>query len=628
MTRISRKIISWILGAFTVVALAFGVVFTMPEVKTAKAADTAVTISAAYLEGANLEKDGYFQIRLDTQGKTWTNSQNNKTVSELSKSFSSVVDYTVINGRTLTELQNACTSELPIIVTLQPAGSFSFMRIWVPLDFMSKDQIRSIGILDGWAFNDGLANYTCSETTYLRTGDSMVLASNYSATTKLTSADITISDATLSHRVHSERGADSYIVDITLGGKTCGEYDAMYDGYKYVRNAIYINGKSIDEWNAEMIAKDARFNDPSTYTYFPQNSTDSGHQAVFAKPIGLWGTSTGFRLSIFQELVADLETVEVTVGSGCWKDAGFMVTERVSKTVLTQNVVDITNMLTFLDNSANNPASWGATKLYFIHTNNNACWTKAPKGGCLNEYDPSNVGGGQIQMKYVTFNGNTLWDINKNDNETHGSTQENIVNGGIYAPILVTMSTELGSSLKLTVPTAFTNGKAGHEEIVIKQGFNVKEGNTSYYVSRDVVFTNNGTTAWSKEVQAIEVETEVTGIVTKANRTDGGNNENFVIFQLSNNDYAGCSTTAITDISSLYGYIDIDGVVVESRPNEPYFNVWNMQNSIAFRAPGLTAAQLQEVEYITIKAGAKFPSYATQNGAPLTYFVTSSCVTK
>jgi Na+/melibiose symporter-like transporter len=35
------------------------------------------------------------------------------------------------------------------------------------------------------------------------------------------------------------------------------------------------------------------------------------------------------------------------------------------------------------------------------------------------------------------------------------------------------MSSELGSSLKLTVPTNYTNGKSGHEEIIIKKGFSV-----------------------------------------------------------------------------------------------------------------------------------------------------------
>ena len=627
MSKNLRKITTWLLGALTCIALVLGIVVSRPQVKTAKAADAAVSFNAAYVEGHDVEKDGYLQLRMDTNGETWTNSQNNKTLSDVP---STVKDYTTINGRTLTELQNACTSELPIIVTLQAAGSFSFIRVWIPSEFMQKTDVRSMGVLDGWAFNDGNANYTSVKTTFLNNG-SMVLESNYTSTAKLTASNVTISDAQLVHRMHpnsefATRSADSYMVDINIG-KSIGEYDAMYDAYKKVRSAIYINGKSIDEWNAQMIAEDARFNEPSTYTYFPQNSTDPSHKQWFVKPIGLWGTSTGFRLSIFQELVAELETVEVTVGSGCLKDGEYMVSERISKTVLTQNVVDLTNKLTFLDNSKHNPESWGPTKLYFIHTNNESAWTKAPMGGCLNEADPSAVGGGQIQMKYVTFNGSTLWDINKNDNGSYSCTQDNIKNGGVYAPILVTMSTELGASLKLTVPTNFTNGKAGHEEIVIKKGFNVKEGNTSYVVTSDITYTNNGTTAWAKEVKANEIETEVTSIKTYANRTDGGANENFIIFELSKSDYAGLNTTAITDISSLFGYIDIGGNVLNAKPSEPFFNVWGTPNSVAFRAPGLDAAGLQQVKYITIKAGAKFPAYTTQNGGKATYFVTTEDVT-
>lgn len=626
MTRISKKIITWLLGALAFVALSFGIVFTMPQTKVAKAADTAVTFSAAALGDAKHDSYGT-SIRFDTSGLQWESYHNWVAAAD----WASIADYTTVNGRTVTEINNATTHSQKITFMMQPAGSFSFLRLYIPAEIMPLGEVKAMGILDGWSFNNGTNNYTSSAVSFIRSGDAMVPASSYSAETKLTASDISISEAKLVHRLYdnseyASRSADSYIVDINIGAsKSYPEYDTMYDGYKTIRNSIYINGKSIDEWNSQKIAEDARFNEPSTYTYFPQNSTDPSHKDWFAKPVGFWGTSTGFRLTIFQELVADCETVTVTVGQGCTKAGNFMVAESKSVTVLTQKVVDITNMLTFLDNSVHNPSYWGETKLYFVHTNNNACWTKTPKGGCLNEYDPSNAGGGQIQMKYVTFNGSTLWDINKNDNGSYGSGQENIASGSIYAPILVTMSSELGSALKLTVPTAFTNGAAGHEEVVIKKGFNVKEGDTSYYVTNDVVFTNNNTTAWKKEVKGVEIATEVTGIVTKANRTDGGTNENFVIFQISNNDYAGLNTTPITDISSLYGYIDIGGTVIESCNGEKFFNVWGVNNSIAFRFSD--AATLQNIPYITIKAGAKFPSYNAQNGGKLTYFVTQEDIT-
>ena len=635
MTKTIKKTMQWFLIAIFALSFVLGASLLL-QPKTAKAADMTVTFNAAYLEGTGESEDqgekvGYLQVRMDTEGQTWTNSYNNKSVSELP---GNVADTVTINGRTLRELDSACNSASSVIVTMQPAGSFSFIRVWIPNDFMTLSDVRSLGVLDGFEFVDGTTTIKGTAVTYLRTGDTLVTESAYTATTKLTSSVVTVSDAQLVHRKAIEdsvnyggRAADSYVVQINWD-RSFGEYDILQqvDKYAYLRRAVYVNGKSIDEWNAQAIASDAKFASPSTYTYFPQNSTDEGHPEYFAKPVGLWGYSDGLILTIYQELVSDCEEIVVTVGSGCWLDGSFMVSERISKTVWTQSVVNVTNKLTFLDNSHNNPAEWGETKMYMINTNNESCWTKAPVGGCLNECDPFNAGGGQVQMKYIYFNGSTLWDINATDNGSYNSTQGNIASGGVYAPILVTMSSELGSSLKLTVPTAYTNGKSGHEEIIIKKGFSVYENGVSYYVSNDIIFTNTGS-GWTKTVKGNEIATEVVGVMTKANRTDGGSNENFVIFQLSNNDYAGCYTTAITDISGLYGYIDINGTMLNSQPNEPFFNVWGTPNSVAFRAPGLSATDLQNVQYITIKAGAKFPSYNSQNGGSLTYYVTSQDVT-
>ena len=621
MTRISKKILTLILSAIAFLSLMFGFIITIPQMKTAKA--ESVTFNAAALGDAQHEVYGT-SIRFDTAGQTWASYHN----WENAANWASIADYTTVNGRTVTEINNATTHTQKITLMMQPAGSFSFLRLYIPAEIMPLSDVKSMGIMDGWSFNDGTATYTTSAVTFLRSGDAMVLKDNYSTESKLTASNISISDAKLENPSNSAWGTDSYTVKIDIGQKIAGEFETMYGGYKSIRNAIYINGKSIEEWNTQKIAEDPKFKDPSSYAFFPQNSTDPSHLDPFVKPVGLWATETGFRLTIYQELLADCKTVTVTVGAGCTQAGKFMVAESVSKTVLTQSVVNVTEKLTFLDNSHNSPEAWGPTNMYYIHMNNEALWTKAPLGGCLNEYDPIGAGGGQIQMKYIYFNGTSVYDINKNDNGSYNSTQDNIKNGSIYAPILVTMSAEpgVGSSLKLTVPTNFTNSKAGHEEIIIKKGFSVVENGVSYYVSNDIVFTNNGTTAWTKEVKAIEKATEVTGIITKANRTDGGNNENFVIFQLSNNDYAGCKTTAITDISSLFGYIDINGNTLNAAPGEPYFNVWGIENSVAFRFAD--AAILQNVAYITIKAGAKFPSYNTQyNDQPLTYYVTREDVT-
>ena len=630
MTKISKKITAWLLGVVAFVALAFGIVLARPQTQTASAA-TSVTFNATALSDATHATYGT-SIRFDTAGQTWASYHNWVNAED----WKSIADYTTINGRTVTEINNATTSEQKITLMMQPAGSFSFLRLYLPADVMSVDDVKSMGILDGWSFNNGADTFTSSAVSFFRLGDTMVAESNYApAESKLTTSNISIGDAVLTNHQNAnwsaERatwGADSYYVDIDLGRNVVGNYDAMYDGSLYVRKAIYINGKSIEEWNAQKIAEDARFADPASYSMFPRNSTDPSHPKWFAKPVSLWGTDTGYRLAIYQELVADCETVTVTVGEGCYMAGKFMVTDTVSKTVLTQRVVDVTEKLTFLNNSHNSPEAWGPTSMYYIHTNNETFWTTQPKGGCLNECDPAAQGGGQIQLKYVYFNGTSVWEINKNDDGTYGSTQGNIVNGGMYAPIFAGMSSELGSSLKLIIPNNYTNGKAGHEEIIIKKGFNVAENGVSYYVSQDIVFTKDAQgTTWSKEIKANEIETEVTGIITKANRSDGGTNENFVIFQLSNNDYKGLNTAAIVDISSLYGYIDIDGNVLNAKPGEPFFNVWGIQDSVAFRAPGLDAAGLQQVKYITIKAGAKFPAYTTQNGGKNTYYVTTEDVT-
>ena len=619
MARISKKVLSYILGVVACLAMVFGVLTARPQTKTASA-ETAVTFNAAHLGDEKHDTYGT-SIRFDTVGQTWSTNHNWITAED----WTSISDYTTVNGRTVTEINKATTSAQKVTLMLQPAGSFSFLRLYIPAEVMSISDVKSMGILDGWSFNNGVETFTSSAVTFFRSGDSMRLENAYTETTKLTAANISISNATLTNYTNPGCTVDSYYVDIDLGMQVTGEFDAMYNAGKFARQAIYINGKSIEEWNTQKLAENSKFSDPASYTKFPQNSTDPSHLSTFVKPVGLWCTSTGFRVSIYQELVADAETVTVTVGEGCYYAGKFMVTDTVSKTVLTQSVVDITEKLVFRDNSMHNPERWGETKQYYIHTNNEACWTKSPLGGCLNECDAAGRGG-QIQMKYIYFNGSSLYDINNTDDATYGSTHDNIQNGSIYAPIFVAMSSELGSSLKVTIPTNFTNGKAGHEEIIIKKGFNIAENGVSYYVSKDIIYTNNNGT-WTKEVKANEIDTEVTGIITYANRTDGGTNENFVLFQLSNNDYAGLNTTAIADISGIYGYINIDGNVVSAKPNEPFFNVWGIPNTVAFRAPGLNASQLQQVRYITIKAGAKFPAYTTQNGGERTYYVTQEDVT-
>ena len=135
------------------------------------------------------------------------------------------------------------------------------------------------------------------------------------------------------------------------------------------------------------------------------------------------------------------------------------------------------------------------TETYLIRTTGNY-WTKAPKGGCLNEHDVDGLSpvGGQIQMKYIYFNGKSLYDINREDDGSYGSAQGNIAGGGLYAPILVTMGSDNGqySYIQIHVPTGYpTQGQTAevnHQSFEIKAGFFVTENGVTYKVTKDLKF--------------------------------------------------------------------------------------------------------------------------------------------
>lgn len=621
MRKIKKTLLTCLIAIFAfTLCLGTGL---LVKTNTAKADAVSVTfVSAGFDGGADIHETYGNPIRINTTELAWATSHNWVSASD----WASISDYVTINGRTITEINNATTSSQKITLMMQGAGTFSFLRCYVPSDVMAIADVKSVGILEGWSFTDdqnGNVVYTASAVSFFRTGDTLLTKSDYDAQvtskTKVLASDITISDATLT------KPDDSYVVNVDMGVDMSGiSYEVMGDGCINIRNAIYINGKSINEWNNQLIAEDSRFSDTATYCKFPQNSTTEGHEK-FHRPVAIYGTSTGFTIRIFQELVADCETVTVTVGEGCYYSS-FMVLENASKIVLDQNVVDITDKLTFLDNSHNNPADWGPTKLYFINTDNETCWTGAPWGGCLNESDTSGANGGQVQMKYIYFNGTSLWEINKTDDGSYSSTQGNIASGGVYAPILVTMSSELGSSLKLHVPDAYTNGKSGHEEIIIKKGFNVVEGGTSYVVTSDVIFTNTGS-GWVKEIKNEEVATEITAV-----NVSGSDGDNFTFLTLSVHDYPDSADNyGETDVvvtvkdfindANFYSKILIDDSPLASR-SQALINVWGNKGVFAFRTnTGLAATK------ITILAGCKFPSYAMLADGTRKCFVTTEDVT-
>ena len=123
MKTLTRKKLTLILSLMTVVALSLGIVASMPK-HMAKAESLPTTGWTLAREG-----DGMFRIQ---NGNTYWNTYTNSVTTE------SMLDYTEINGKTLTEIN----AEKPgsVTVTLQPAGGSigSFYRININTEIAIK----------------------------------------------------------------------------------------------------------------------------------------------------------------------------------------------------------------------------------------------------------------------------------------------------------------------------------------------------------------------------------------------------------------------------------------------------------------------------------------------------------
>ena len=147
MTRISRKLLSYILGMIACVAVLFGVLFAAPEMRTAKAESLSTS-------GWTLVYEGEHRFRVQNGNAYWTTYTNDVTTA-------SMLDYTELNGKTLSEIN----AETPgaITVTLQPnndIGSFFRVNINTELvDFTAAD-LGTVVIKAGWSHTDANATYT------------------------------------------------------------------------------------------------------------------------------------------------------------------------------------------------------------------------------------------------------------------------------------------------------------------------------------------------------------------------------------------------------------------------------------------------------------------------------------
>ena len=153
MTKSRKTILSFLLGVVMCLAIAFGFVFTMPQ-KVAHAQS---------LSTANwtLVRENEKEFRIQNGETYWTGYTNSVTTA-------SMLDYTEINGKTLSEI-NAETFG-SIKVTLQPAGgeigSFYRVSINTELAGFKTDDLATVVIKAGWSHTDASGTYTIDEPLY------------------------------------------------------------------------------------------------------------------------------------------------------------------------------------------------------------------------------------------------------------------------------------------------------------------------------------------------------------------------------------------------------------------------------------------------------------------------------
>lgn len=558
MAKSFRKITTWLLGVLTCVALVLGFISTRPEVKAS--AETTVTFSSVVND--TMHETYGLPIRFNTSVLAWDTYHNWVNAD----AWKSISDYTAINGKTVTEINAATSSTQKITLMMQPAGNFSFLRLYVPTTVMAKEDLRSVEILDGWSFNNGKDTYTAPSVEYSfyanqwiqqvkgvelatevtkiityanrtdgGTNENFVLFqlsnNDYAGlnTKAITSVSSLYGYIDIDGKVLEAKPNEPYFnvwgVNNTLAFRAPGltaaqlsevEYITIKAGAKFPSYATqnggevtyYVTQKDVtfihdvpkDTWTRVVNPTETHtvtfMVDGATYTTqtvndggkataptVPTKAADENYTYTF-KQWTLNGTAYNFSTAVTSDITLVAE---------------FTATEKTTD-------VDISNEISF----AHQDRVYEGTETYILKTNNNY-WTKNPKGGCLNEHDPQNAGGGQEQMKYIYLNGVSLYDINKNDNGSYGSKQANIVSGGIYAPILVTMGSDQGkySYIQMHVPTGYPNEGAtaneNHQSFELKAGFSVTENGTTYIVTKDFKWVNiNGT--WVDEEKTFSAD--------------------------------------------------------------------------------------------------------------------------
>lgn len=543
MAKSFRKITTWLLGVLTCVALALGFISTRSEVRAS--AETSVTFSSVVCDA--MDNTYGLPIRLNTSVLAWDTYHNWVNAD----AWKSISDYTAINGKTVTEINAETSSTQKITLMMQPAGSFSFLRLYVPTTVMAKEDIRSVEILDGWSFNNGKDTFTAPGVEYSYYANQWIQqVEGVELATEVTNI------ITYANRTDGGTNENFVLFQLSnndyngLNTRAIADVSSLY-GYIDINGSVLVARPNEPYFNVWGINNTLAFRAPglnasqlSQVSYitikagakFPAYTTQNGGEVTYyvtqkdatfihSVPNDTWTKETASTQSYTVTFTVDGGTYSTqTVKEGSNATAPTTPTKAADSeytytfkqwtlngsaydftTPVTGNItlvaeftatpkgsdVDVTSEITLVHQAK----QYAGTETYMLKTNSNY-WTKAPKGGCLNEYDSQNAGGGQEQMKYIYLNGVSLYDINKNDNGSYGSSQPNIASGGIYAPILVTMGSDQGkySYIQIHVPTGYPNAgqtaDENHQSIEFKAGFSVTENGSTYIVTKDMKWMN------------------------------------------------------------------------------------------------------------------------------------------
>ena len=633
MTRISRKMMGWLLGAVAFVTFALGIAFTHPQTKAVSAATASVTWEDSTL---NVEKlDGYQRLRVNTSGLHWTSYNNQSFADEY-------LAYTKLNGRTVKEINAAAkaageTSQ--IYACLQPAGSFSFYSVYIPNDFkeLLVEDVYSFAVEPGWTHVDSSTNPTYPGTgnTYTLT-ESMRYNKREGTTWRMNTAGYTdiVSGSTFGvTNQGTTNGTTCYLLYTT--NSLWGNAGTLKLNDPILNN-LYINGKSIDDWNEEAQAAVAA----GTATDMLYGSTHGQNAAAGAPIAVLPGHADGVG-SFLQIYVAENFLPTSDVYTMEWREnfeymvPGTRATYYMPKTVRLDSlggqwrqITEFVNLdggnMRVIDQGTSSTGvncflvAFGSQEKIANYMGFNDNYKKvSPLTGIT--YGEN--------LDYITINGKTIGQI-KAENPSYNystSTHELIKNGGLYAPIFAQISSaNLGDGtenfIQIYIPNDLINPSTV-TEIGLSARLFTLNGTVKYGLTKDVTFVKtNG--SWG--LKPIEIETEITSVHASI--------QNFLTFGLSNHDYSslaantGVDKTRLT-ASGLWEHIEVNGVTLTATTtNESVYNIYGRAtNTYSVRLTGYASDNAEgDVTKVTIKAGARFPSYAynsTGVGAPIYYVV-------